>query len=97
PFIGSRPRTPWLSSRASPRGSTQLTFTSAGPSGGVLYPWLLREFRGLPWTAWDSALVRNLPQLLEPLSQTPGPMMSLSFFGGVGPVAVTVLSVLLGC
>jgi hypothetical protein len=77
-------------------GYARLTFTSAGPSGGVLYPWLLSPFRGLGWTALDTAIVRRLPQVLEPLSQTPGPMLSLSGFGAVGPVAATVMSIVLG-
>jgi hypothetical protein len=77
-------------------GYAQLTFTSAGPSGGILYPELLSHFRGLPWTGLDTAVLRVLPQVLEPLSQTPGPMLSLTNFGGVGPVAGTVLSLLVG-
>jgi len=36
----------------------------------------------------DTTILRNLPQ---PLSQTPGPMMSISGRGGVGPVATVVL------
>jgi hypothetical protein len=74
-------------------GYAQLTFTSAGPSGGVLYPWLLALLRGLPWSDLDTMILRNMPQPLEPLSQTPGPMLSLSGFGGVGPVATIALGV----
>jgi hypothetical protein len=70
-----------------------MTFTSRGPSGGVLYPWLLAGFRGLPWTFLDTAIARRLPQPLEPLPQTPGPMLSLTVFGGPGPVAVTSMGV----
>jgi hypothetical protein len=76
-------------------GYARLTFTSAGPSGGVLYPELLSKFRGLPWTRLDTEIVRNLPQVLEPLSQTRGPMLSLTNFGGVGPVAVVLRSLVL--
>jgi hypothetical protein len=77
-------------------GYAWTTFTSIGPSGGVLYPWLLGEFGGLSWTALDRAIVRTLPQILDPLSQTPGPMMSLTFFRGPSPVAALMLGVLLG-
>jgi hypothetical protein len=73
-----------------------LTFTSLGPSGGVLYPWLLIQLRGLPWTRLDSLIVRRLPPALEPLSQTPGPMMSLSFFGGPGPTVMALLGLAVG-
>jgi hypothetical protein len=76
-------------------GYAQLSFTSAGPTGGVLYPVVIAKFRGLPWTSLDTAIVRSLPQVLEPLSQTTGPMLSLSGFGAVGPVATLVMSGLL--
>jgi hypothetical protein len=73
-------------------GYAQLTFTSAGPTGGVLYPWLIVQFRGLPWTSLDTKIVRSLPQVLQPLSQTTGPMLSLSGGRGVGPVAATAMA-----
>jgi hypothetical protein len=73
-------------------GYAQYTFTSRGPSGGVLYPWLVLNAPRLPWTGLDTVLVRNLPPLLEPISQTPGPMLSLTRFGfPVGPVAAVLL------
>jgi hypothetical protein len=77
-------------------GYAAFTFTSAGPSGGVLYPWLIVWFRRLPWTALDTALVSRLPPVLEPYAQTPGPMLSLSGTGGVGPVAALGLGLLIG-
>jgi hypothetical protein len=72
-------------------GYAQLTFTSLGPSGGILYPWLLGGLRDLPWTSLDRAIVQDLPQPLEPLSQTPGPMLSLTIFRGPAPVGMAVL------
>ena len=72
-------------------GYAPLTFTSAETSGGVLYPWLLRPFAGLPWSEIDTSLLRALPKPLEPLSQVPGPMLSLSGFGSVGPTAMLVI------
>jgi hypothetical protein len=77
-------------------GYARLTFTSAGPSGGVLYPWLLLGFRDVPWTRLDTSIMGHVPQILEPLNQTAGPMLSLSGLGGVGPVAVLAMSTLLG-
>jgi hypothetical protein len=77
-------------------GYAQFTFTSAGPSGGVLYPWLLAMLRGLPWTRLDTAIVRELPPVLEPLSQTPGPMLSLTNFGGPGPITAVGLGLAAG-
>jgi hypothetical protein len=58
-----------------------------------LYPVLIAQFRGLlPWTSLDTTIVKSLPQLLEPLSQTTGPMLSLSGGGAVGPVAALIMS-----
>ncbi len=40
----------------------------------------------------DTAIVKSLPPVLEPLSQTPGSMLSISYRGGaIGPLAVTGL------
>jgi hypothetical protein len=71
-------------------GYAQLSMTSAGPTGGVLYPWLIfwcGFLRDLSWQGIDLAILRRLPQPLETLSQTPGAIMSLTGFGGVGPTA----------
>jgi hypothetical protein len=76
-------------------GYCQLTFSSAGSSGGALYPWLLLL---LPtcWTSLDPSILRLLPQPLAQFSQSPGPMLSWSRVGGVGPVAALVAGLLLG-
>jgi hypothetical protein len=77
-------------------GYAAWTFTSI-PSGGVLYPRLLRHFQDLPWTSLDERIARVLPPVLEPLSQTPGsPMGLVKYFRGVGPVAVMVMGLVLG-
>jgi hypothetical protein len=79
-------------------GYAQYSLTSAGPSGGVLYPWLiiwLSPLRDLPWAAADGAIVQWFPRPLEPLSQTLGPMWSLSRFGTVGPVSTMTLGVVI--
>jgi hypothetical protein len=77
-------------------GYARISFTSAGPGGGVLYPWLLIWFRHMPWTRLDTAIMKHIPQILEPLNQPPGPMWSLSFHGGVGPIAVLVMGIGVG-
>jgi hypothetical protein len=77
-------------------GYAPFTFTSAGPTGGVIYPWLVVQFRGGTWTSADTFIVRLLPRVLEPLSQTPGPMLSLSGGGAVGPFAVAIMGLALG-
>jgi hypothetical protein len=77
-------------------GYAPLTFTSAGGGDAVLYPRVIGVLRGLPWSELDSAILRAGPKPLEPLAQTPGPMMAISGFGAPGPVAVTVLGLLAG-
>jgi hypothetical protein len=79
-------------------GYASLTFTSAGPSGGALYPlaifWAglsLRRF----FTPLDEWFFRTVPPLLAPLSQSRGEMISLTG-GAVGPVAVLVAGYLVG-
>lgn len=68
------------------------TFTSAGPSGGVLYPWIIVWFRGFPiWTPIDQWLLETLPKALEPLSQPLGPMISISGGRPLGPVGAAMI------
>jgi hypothetical protein len=76
-------------------GYAPLTFSSA-PSGGVLYPGLLRCIGPLLWTAADSFIIKNLPQPLELLAQSPGPMLAIASMGGLGPVAVTAIGIGIG-
>ena len=68
-------------------GYVPWVFTSAFPSGGILYPWLVIHFRGFPWTEVDSFILRHSPKILEPLSQSSGPPLALSGRGAFGPVA----------
>lgn len=68
-------------------GYATFTYTSAGPSGGVLYPFLIAGLRGGP-CLWPW-LVMVLPKPLEHVSQPLGPMLSLS--GGGGPGVVVCL------
>ena len=68
-------------------GYAEFTFTSAGPSGGVLYPWLILWFYPFnTWTSLDTVLCQITPRVLGPLSQPLGPMLSLSG-GGFGRIA----------
>ena len=77
-------------------GYATFTFTSAGPSGGVLYPWLVVWFHPLNTfsCAWDSNLYAILPQPLLYLSQPTGPCISLSG-GGPGPTALVLATAVL--
>jgi len=77
-------------------GYAPLAFTSAWPGGGVLYSSIVIHFRGMPWTALDTALLEHAPRILEPLSQPTGPAMVLSGLGGAGPVATSVIGIAVG-
>jgi hypothetical protein len=70
------------------------TFTSVGPSGGILYPWVIVWFRDcLFWTPIDDWLLSHSPKILESVSQDQGSMMSVSGGSGLGIVAL----LLIGC
>ena len=74
-------------------GYARITFTTHGPGGGVLYPWVV------PWaTMWfngvnnfDRAVMSALPQILEPLSQDTGPFMAISGRGIMGPTRAVIV------
>jgi hypothetical protein len=69
-------------------GYAQFTYTSVGPSGGILYPWLLILFRRGIVSHIDRIILDYLPQILEPLSQGIGSPMVLSGMGFWGPTYV---------
>jgi len=80
-------------------GYGSYTFTSAGPSGGILYPWVIWWcYRPVPsfleedlWTCADPWILEHLPKVLEPLSQPLGSWMALSG-GYVGPLFICILA-----
>ena len=83
-------------------GYAPFTFTSAFPVGGVVYSYVL-QWASIPFwligfdrTRLDTLILDGLPKVLEPLSQLPGPMMSLSGGAPAGPVAVGVFGIVLG-
>jgi hypothetical protein len=71
-------------------------YTSAGPGGGVVYPFILDLFRPMPWTSLDREIVLRIPHIFAPLTGPLGPMLSLSGGGGAGPVGVFCLGLGLG-
>lgn len=77
-------------------GYVPWVFTSAFPSGGILYPWLVIHFRGFPWTEVDSFILRHSPKILEPFSQSSGPPLAISGRGAFGPVAAFWIGLALG-
>jgi hypothetical protein len=73
-------------------GYAAWTFTSAGPSGGALYPWVIVWFRKISfWTPIDQWMLENFPKFLEPLSQSNGPMLSISGGRPLGIVSATLI------
>ncbi len=68
-------------------GYCPLAMTSAGPVGGALYPLLLVMSSGRGGgMGFDALVYEHLPYLLEPISQTPGPMIAITG-GAVSPTA----------
>jgi hypothetical protein len=77
-------------------GYATYSFTSAGPSGGVLYPFLLGNIRGGSVTTFDRWLLVHTPRLLEPLSTPIGSPLALTGMGMPGPTSAVVAGVLIG-
>ena len=75
-------------------GYASWSFTSAGPSGGIVYPYLLILSRGRYCTNFDQWLLEHTPQILEPLSTPNGSFVSIS--GGMpGPTSAFVAGLIL--
>lgn len=74
-------------------GYATYTFTSHGPSGGVLYPWMASiVLSGGACHSLDNWLIAHTPQLLEPLSQSIGGAIALTGRGLHGPTTVLLFS-----
>jgi len=78
-------------------GYAIFSFTSVGPSGGILYPWLL-IFLPRPWISLtlDQIILQRVPQLLEPLSQGTGLPLAITGFGMWGPTTIILFGLCLG-
>ena len=76
-------------------GYATFSFTSAGPSGGVLYPWLLSGFFGGRCNELDRQILAHLPRILEPLSAPIGMPLSLSGMGMPGPTTMVIAGLLI--
>ncbi len=77
-------------------GYSTTSFTSAGPSGGILYPFLVGFFRGGRINRADQWLLNRLPQILEPLSPSIGQPMALTGFGMPGPTSAIIGGLVIG-
>jgi hypothetical protein len=71
-------------------------FTSAGPVGGVIYPYVLDAFRWLPWTSIDRFLIQHVPQVFGPLTGPIGPILSMGGGRRAGPLAAIGLGLVFG-
>lgn len=76
-------------------GYATYSFTSAGPSGGVLYPFLLRILGIGQCNRLDLWLLDHTPRLLEPLSTPIGSPLALSGRGFPGPTTAVVIGILI--
>ena len=77
-------------------GYATYSFTSAGPSGGILYPFFLMFCRHGSSTVADRWVLRRIPHLLEPLSTPIGSPTVLTGMGMPGPSYVIFGGVLAG-
>jgi hypothetical protein len=71
-------------------GYARLSFTSAGPTGGVIYPWLLFICHGGSCNDLDGQILAYTPQVLAPLSAPIGSALSLSGRGMPGPTTMVI-------
>jgi hypothetical protein len=76
-------------------GYATMSFSSAGQSGGVVYPWFLTRLPQSWCPSFDHQLFLAIPKVLEPLSQTTGPPMSLSWRSMPGPATAFLFGCLL--
>ncbi len=77
-------------------GYATFSFTSAGPSGGILYPFLLMFCQGRMVPEIDPWLLKHIPTILEPLSTPIGSPMALSGMGMPGPTYALIAGVIAG-
>ncbi len=76
-------------------GYATFSFTSAGPTGGVLYPWLLRISHGGSCNDFDREILAFTPRILEPLSAPIGSPLSLSGRGMPGPTTMVIAGLII--
>lgn len=77
----------------------------SGSKGGFVYPaivsfsmfyLMLIEKLFIFLAPYDEIIGRLIPQVLEPLSRIPGPPISATYIGGIGPVSVLCLGIITG-
>jgi hypothetical protein len=71
-------------------GYAAFTFSSYGPSGGVLYPWLLIALPRGECNKLDSQILEHTPQILEPLAAPVGTRNALSWKAFPGPTTMVI-------
>lgn len=84
---------PWLLMLPYYLGYCSWTFSPEMPSGGVVYPRILKLVRPVPWCDADTNIVRQLPKTLASLN---GPIVSLDGWRSCGPLAMGVIGLGLG-
>jgi hypothetical protein len=76
-------------------GYATFSFTSAGPTGGVLYPWLLMNISGGSCNSFDRQILAYTPKILEPLSAPIGSPLVLSGRGMPGPTTMAIAGLII--
>jgi hypothetical protein len=75
-------------------GYATFSFTSCGPCGGVLYPWVAIWFGGWNNNPVDIFILEHLPQILEPLSQGTGDWIAITGLGFFGPTKAVLAGII---
>ncbi|MFN7140678.1 MAG: hypothetical protein ACK4UN_15185, partial [Limisphaerales bacterium] len=77
-------------------GYASLTFTSAGPSSGVLYPCVIFWFRDFQiWTDADLWMLQYFPKFLELDPEALEPVSSFSGDNTMGPVSALLMGLMI--
>lgn len=76
-------------------GYATFSYTSAGLSGGIVYPYLIRATAYGHCNRWDRWLLAHCPPIIEPLSAPIGEWVSISGGGMPGPTSVVKFGLLI--
>jgi hypothetical protein len=71
-------------------GYADFTFSSYGPSGGVLYPWLLIVLPRGECNQFDRLILEHTPQILEPLAAPVGTRNAITWKPFPGPTTMAI-------
>jgi len=72
-------------------GYASNTYSSDGPQGSIVYPWIIVHIQGNLFSSLDRNILFSTPPILESLSPLPGPMVSISWRRFPGPLTTAII------